>query len=164
MTTTIRCCLRQIPSSAGVKCLLSNTLVEDEAALSAMKPPTPMTVLCVEDEDEQLGLRKMIFEAAGFQFIGARTGAEALELLRTREIGAAVLDYWMSGMNGMALATEMKRQQPSIPVVMLSGFASLPGEGVGVVDACLQKARVEPESLIEQVRELIKRNAAGDDE
>jgi DNA-binding NtrC family response regulator len=125
-----------------------------------MKLSAPMTVLCVEDEDEQLILRKMIFEAAGFEFIGVRTGAEALALLQTRQIGAAVVDYWMSGMNGMALATEMKRQRPDIPVVMLSGFAALPGEGVGVVDAWLQKARVEPESLVEQVRGLINRNAA----
>jgi DNA-binding NtrC family response regulator len=125
-----------------------------------MKSSAPMTVLCVEDEDEQLSLRKMLFESAGFEFLGARTGLEALELLRTREISAAILDYWMSGMNGMALATEMKRQRPSIPVVMLSGFASLPGEGVGVVDAWLQKGHVQPESLIEQVRELINRSAA----
>ena len=128
--------------------------------MSTMKAPIPVTVLCVEDEDEQLGLRRLLFESAGFEFLGARTGKEALELFRTREIGAAVLDYWMSGMNGMALATEMKRQRPTIPVVMLSGFASLPGEGLGVVDAWFQKAHVEPESLIEQIRELIQRNAS----
>jgi DNA-binding response OmpR family regulator len=67
-----------------------------------------MTVLCVEDEEEQLTLRRMIFEAAGFEFLGARGGAQALDLFRTRAIDAVVLDYWMSGMNGLTLATEMK--------------------------------------------------------
>lgn len=69
-----------------------------------------------------------------------------------------VLDYWMSGMNGTEIATEMMRLRPTIPIIMLSGFPSLPGEGVGAVDAWLQKAGVEPEALIEKVSELIKRN------
>jgi hypothetical protein len=43
---------------------------------------------------------------------------------------------------------------------MLSGLPSLPGEGVGLVDAWFQKARVEPEALIERVGELINRNPA----
>jgi DNA-binding response OmpR family regulator len=114
----------------------------------------------VEDEDSQLELRKMLFESAGFEFVGARRGTEALELFRTRPISVVVLDYWMSGMNGMELASEMKRLRPTIPIIMLSGFPSLPGEGVGLVDAWLQKARVEPEALIERVIELIKRNPA----
>jgi DNA-binding response OmpR family regulator len=118
-----------------------------------------MTVLCVEDEDVQLELRKLVFESAGFEFIGAQTGTEALEIFRTRPISAVVLDYWMSSMNGLAVATEMKQLRPTIPIIMLSGFASLPGEGVGVVDAWLQKARAEPEVLIERVTELIRRNA-----
>ena len=123
-----------------------------------MKSPTRMTVLCVEDEDVQLELRKLVFESAGFEFIGAQTGTEALEIFRTRPISAVVLDYWMSSMNGLAVAIEMKRLRPTIPIIMLSGFASLPGEGVGVVDAWLQKARAEPEVLIERVTELIRRN------
>jgi DNA-binding response OmpR family regulator len=117
-----------------------------------------MTVLCVEDEDVQLELRKLVFESAGFEFIGAQTGTEALEIFRTRPISAVVLDYWMSSMNGLAVAIEMKRLRPTIPIIMLSGFASLPGEGVGVVYAWLQKARAEPEVLIERVTELIRRN------
>jgi DNA-binding response OmpR family regulator len=124
-----------------------------------MKSPSRMTVLCVEDEDVQLELRKLVFESAGFEFIGAQTGTEALEIFRTRPISAVVLDYWMSSMNGWAVATEMKQLRPTIPIIMLSGFASLPGEGVGVVDAWLQKARAEPEVLIERVTELIRRNA-----
>jgi DNA-binding response OmpR family regulator len=119
-----------------------------------------MIILCVEDEDSQLELRKMLFESAGFEFLGARKAVEALELFRTKDISAVVLDYWMSGMNGMEVATEMKRLHPRTPIVMLSGFPSLPGEGGGVVDAWLQKGRVQPDALIEQVSELIRRSIA----
>jgi DNA-binding response OmpR family regulator len=122
--------------------------------------PARPSVLCVEDEDPQLELRRLLFESAGFEFVGARTGAEALALFRDRQISVVVLDYWMSSMNGLAVATEMKRQRPSIPVIILSGFAALPGEGAGLVDAWFQKATIEPEELIERVTELIRRKAA----
>ena len=125
-----------------------------------MKSPTRTTVLCVEDEDAQLEMRKILFEAAGFAFLGAATGAEAMELFRTHEVSVVVIDYWMSGMNGMIVAEEMKRLRPEVPIVMLSGFASLPGEGVGLVDIWLQKARVQPEALIEQVAGLVRRSTA----
>ena len=69
-----------------------------------MTPPDRLTVLCVEDEDSQLSLRKLLFEAAGFDFCGSRTGAEALDLFRKRDIDAVVLDYWLSGMKGVELA------------------------------------------------------------
>lgn len=122
--------------------------------------PTRASVLCVEDEDSQLELRKLLFESAGFEFIGARSGGEALELFRAREVSAVVLDYWMASMNGLAVATEMKRLRPSVPVIILSGFAALPGEGAGLVDAWFQKAIIEPEELIQRVTELIRRKTA----
>ena len=116
-----------------------------------------MTVLCVDDEDEQLEVRRLVFESAGFEFIGVKKAPEALDLFRAREIDAVILDYWMSGMNGLTLAEEMKKARPNIPIVMLSGFVSLPGEGVGVVDAWFQKSRVDPSVLIERVTNLIRR-------
>jgi len=64
-----------------------------------------------------------------------------------------VSDYWMSEMNGVALAEELKRISPSTPVVVLSGFGSLPGEAP-FVDAWLIKSRVQPEELLDVVGRL----------
>lgn len=125
-----------------------------------MKPATRMTVLCVEDELEQLEVRKLVLEGGGFEVFGARTSTEALELFRTREISVVVLDYWLSGTTGLVIAEQMKRLRPGIPILMLSGFPSLPGEGIGTVDAWFQKSRIEPEDLIEKVSDLIRRNQA----
>jgi DNA-binding response OmpR family regulator len=115
-----------------------------------------MSVLCVEDEDSQLSLRKMLFEGAGFDFFGARTGSEALELFRKKDIDAVVLDYWLSGKKGVEIAEEMKRERPMVPMIILSGFASLPGEGAGLVTTWFQKGKVEPEELVNEVRRLIE--------
>ncbi|HEY6763197.1 MAG TPA: response regulator [Candidatus Sulfotelmatobacter sp.] len=116
---------------------------------------TQHTVLCVEDEQLQLQLRKMLLESAGFRVLQAQTAAAALELFHAQRVDAVVMDYWLSGgKNGTAVAEEMKRLRPNTPIVMLSGFSSLPGEGA-VVDAWLRKAAIEPEDLIHEVRRLI---------
>jgi CheY-like chemotaxis protein len=118
------------------------------------RPANRATILCVDDEELQLQMRAALFEAAGFETLQARSANTALEIFRTRRIDAVVMDYWLSGTNGTKVAEEMKRLHPRIPIVMLSGFSSLPGEG-SVVDAWLRKAQVEPEALVNEVRRLI---------
>ena len=117
------------------------------------------TVLCVEDEQLQLELRKTLLGSAGYRVLQARSAGAALEIFRAEPVDAVVMDYWLSGKNGTAVAEEMKRLRPRTPIVMLSGFSSLPGEGA-MVDAWLRKAEIGPEELISEVRRLI--GARGD--
>ena len=121
-----------------------------------MSPPTRRTVLCVDDEDSQLRLRKMVLEDAGFEFLGVRSGTEALELFRTREIALVVLDYWMSGMKGTEIAERMRRMRPTIPLIIVSGFSLLPGEA-SLVNAWFQKGQLQPEDLVREVKRLVDR-------
>ena len=119
---------------------------------------SPKTILCVEDEQLQLQLRRVLFESAGFHVLQARSASAAMEVFRSHHVDAVVLDYWLCDRNGTAVAEEMKRLRPRIPIVMLSGFASLPGEGV-VVDAWLRKAEAEPERIVNEVTRLISLRA-----
>jgi DNA-binding response OmpR family regulator len=86
----------------------------------------------------------------------AQTGAQALEIFRNNPVDLVVLDYWMAGMNGLAVATELKRLRPATPIIVLSGWTSLPGETIGLVDAWFQKAQVQPEELVGEVTRLVK--------
>jgi len=124
------------------------------SAASSARVQSPKTVLCVDDEKLQLQLRKMLLESADFVVLAAQSADDAMEIFRTHHVDAVVLDYWLSGDNGTALAEQMKMLRPRIPILMLSGFSSLPGEGA-VVDAWLRKAEVEPEEIIETVNRLI---------
>lgn len=123
-----------------------------------MNSPTRPVVLCVDDEDSQLMLRKMLFEEAGFEFLGVQSGTEALQLFRARDVGVVVLDYWMSGMKGTEIAVEMKRQRPKVPIIVLSGFGLLPGEA-SLVNAWFQKGKIQPEDLVREVQRLIGRSS-----
>lgn len=116
----------------------------------------PKTILCVEDEDLELKLRKTLFESAGYRVLEAQSASAALDAFRSYPVDAVVMDYWLSGHggNGTALAEEMKRLRPRTPIVMLSGFTSLPGEGV-IVDSWMLKAEADPENLVNEVQRLI---------
>jgi CheY-like chemotaxis protein len=134
--------------------VITAVLARPAGGLGGQHSPTPTTILCVEDEQLQLQLRKAQFESAGFHVLLARSGSAAMEIFRTQHVDAVVMDYWLSGSNGTAIAEEMKRLRPRIPVVMLSGFSPLPGEGV-LVDAWLRKAAAEPDEVVNTVRHLI---------
>jgi CheY-like chemotaxis protein len=112
------------------------------------------TILCVEDERVQLKLRKLLLESAGFHVLEAESARTAMEVFRASHVDAVLMDYWLSGQNGTALAEEMKGMRPRVPIVMLSGFASLPGEEA-IVDSWMRKAEVEPEDLINELTRLI---------
>lgn len=115
------------------------------------------TVLCVEDEELQLKARKMLFEAAGYRVLEARSAKQAVELFSGNTVDAVVMDYWLSDQdgNGTVVAEQMKRLRPRIPILMLSGFTALPGEGA-LVDSWIRKSQLDPENLVSEVDRLIK--------
>lgn len=134
--------------------VISAVLAPSTAPRSDNAVASTKTVLCVEDEQLQLQLRKVLFESAGFHVLQAQSASAAMDVFRSHNVDAVVMDYWLADRNGTTVAEEMKRLRPRIPIVMLSGFASLPGEGV-VVDAWLRKADAEPEEVVNAVRRLI---------
>lgn len=115
------------------------------------------TILCVEDEELQLELRKVLFESAGFTTRLARDGSEAMEMLEKNGVDAVVLDYRLAGSDGLVLAQAIRKKRPSVPIVVLSGSTSEPEESLGLVDCWFQKAQIEPEELIACVKGLVER-------
>jgi CheY-like chemotaxis protein len=113
--------------------------------LTSGTPNGPMVnsaaILCIDDEPDAIKIRKLLLESEGYQVFDATTGEEGLRLFRAHKIDAVVVDYWMSGMNGLAVAREIKRLSPATPIIMLSGFSELPGEAVGIADRWILKGR-----------------------
>jgi len=67
------------------------------------------------------GLRKMI-EGTPDLAVGAETGNgdEALDLLRSRPWGLAVLDLWMPGRSGLELLKLARSERPRLPLLVFS--------------------------------------------
>ena len=141
---------------------IARTLSSSEGDTIGRNPKPGMagrTVLCIEDEENQLAARKMLLESAGFTVLLARNGPEGLAIFRQQPaLDAVVVDYYMPGMRGLSVASEMKRLRPNVPVIVLSGFASLPDEIIGVVDAWVQKRDIDV--FLRELEKAIARKAA----
>jgi CheY-like chemotaxis protein len=111
------------------------------------------TILCIDDEVAALEIRKLLLESEGYEVIEARSGKEGIELFKAQKVDLVILDYWMAGMNGTVTAQEIKRINPKVPIIMLSGYGELPGEIVGVADRWILKGRTAQE-LLDAVKAL----------
>jgi len=114
-------------------------------------------VLCIDDEPTVLVTRKMVLQTAGYDVVTAPSGHEGLQLFVSNDIDAVVLDYLMPGIRGDAVAAEMKRLNPDIPIVMLSAFTSLPDGALNSVDAFVTKGE-HPTVLLNKLRDLLAKN------
>jgi CheY-like chemotaxis protein len=119
---------------------------------------TQATILCVDDEENQLTLRKLMLERAGYRVLTAESPARAIELFQTAAVDLLILDYYMPGMNGLSLAREIL-QQKRLPVVVLSAYAELPGESIGTADTWIMKG-AGSEELLRRIAELLARNSS----
>ena len=122
--------------------------------------PKRATILCIDDEEPGLQVRRMLLESAGYRVICARSGAEGIKLFQSQPADAIVLDYWMSGMNGIAVAREIKRISPGTPIMILSAYGTLLDETLGLADVWLRKGEEEPQYILNKLQELLQnRNA-----
>jgi two-component system, sensor histidine kinase and response regulator len=112
-------------------------------------------VLCVDDHASGLKIRKMFLESFGYSVQTARSGPEALEQVRNTDFDVVVLDYRMPEMNGLELARSLRQQCPSLPLIVLSGYASgLPRELHEIASGFVAKGS-HPEALLEELARVM---------
>jgi CheY-like chemotaxis protein len=92
----------------------------------------------------------------------AEGGYEALNLFRSRkkEIDAVISDYEMPGMNGAQLAAELKRYDPEIPVIVISGSLPVLEEAPYFVDAAVPKG-ASVEKIVDHIEALLEARRIG---
>jgi CheY-like chemotaxis protein len=133
--------------------------VVDEGTVESLeeKAREVTTILCIDDEATGLMPRRLLLESAGHRVLEARSGLEGIELFQREKVDAVILDYWMSGMKGTTVASELKRINPAVPIIVLSGMSDLPGEAAGLVDQWLVKGSHRAEQLLESISTLLER-------
>jgi len=108
-------------------------------------------ILCIDDEEPALALRRLVLEKAGYRVFTALTGKQGIELFRHQPIDVVILDYWMADMDGLDVAEQLKALSPRTPIIMLSGYTSILDEGLGRIDLWLRKGEGDPEQLLAAV-------------
>ena len=84
-----------------------------------------MKMMLVDDEERFLSTTKKLLAKKGYDVLTATSGGEALEKLRSSNVHVVILDVKMPGMDGIAALREIKRQFPTIEVIMLTGHATV---------------------------------------
>ena len=113
------------------------------------------TILSIDDEPQASEIRKLLLESEGYDVLLAQTGEDGLRLFQSQRVDLVVVDYWMRGMNGLAVAREIKRLNPAVPIIVLSGLAELPGEAVGIADRWIMKGR-STQALLDAIAEFTR--------
>jgi PAS domain S-box-containing protein len=86
--------------------------------------PQGRAVLVVDDDEGVRRVVRMALEDAGHTVIEARDGLEGLQVWRAHRtsIGLLLVDLNMPGMDGLRALSEVRRIDPSLPVLLSSGM------------------------------------------
>ncbi|CRM04178.1 response regulator [Pseudomonas sp. 25 R 14] len=82
-------------------------------------------ILIVEDNLEVGRFANQILQDLGYQTVWATHAEEALEMIGpdARAFDGVFSDVVMPGMGGVALARELRRRRPELPVILTSGYS-----------------------------------------
>jgi len=86
-----------------------------------------LEVLVVDDEEDIRELVSGVLEDEGYTVRSAADSTAALEAIKDRRPSLVLLDVWLQGsrLDGLQLLQEVKRHDPSLPVLMISGHGNL---------------------------------------
>jgi CheY-like chemotaxis protein len=83
------------------------------------------TLLMAEDNEESYAYMRIACSKAGFTVLRAKTGKEAVELCALHpEINLILMDGMMPEMTGYEATSIIKKNNPGIPIVIITAFVS----------------------------------------
>jgi CheY-like chemotaxis protein len=115
-----------------------------------------LRVLLVEDDDDNRELMAEVLTASGYVVLSAASGQDGLKTLSEHSIDVVVTDVGMPGMGGLEMAKAAKAIAPTVPVVIVTGWAErddIAHARGRDVDAVLIKP-VDPDALTAAVNEV----------
>ena len=85
--------------------------------------PKPMVLICDDEEGIRESFKLILEDAYDLKF--AHNGVEALELLKSIEPKAMLLDIKMPKMHGIEILKQIKKAKPTLPVIIVTGYQSV---------------------------------------
>ena len=78
----------------------------------------PARILCIDDAEIALRVRKLLLTIAGYEVVTAASGEEGLELFKRDGVDLVIADHFLTDKTGTEIASEMKTIKP--PYLSLS--------------------------------------------
>jgi DNA-binding response OmpR family regulator len=114
------------------------------------------TILCVDDHEQSLSIRKVILETRGYRVIACTGGEQALVAFNDGGVDLVLTDLIMPGMSGNDLVERVKQLSPATPVILFSGQVKIYDQDT-LADIFLPKGMYSPAELLERIRLLLVR-------
>jgi DNA-binding response OmpR family regulator len=112
------------------------------------------TILCVDDNEQALSIRKIMLETRGYKVMTSANGAEALEIFKKGGVDLVLTDFMMPGLDGATLVRRIKEISSETPAVLFSGKIKV-YENDMKADVFLPKGMYAPAELLERIRLLL---------
>jgi two-component system, OmpR family, response regulator CpxR len=119
-----------------------------------MKPKR--TILCVDDNEQSLSIRKVMLETRGYRVVACSSGEEALKIFQGGGIDLVLTDLVMPGIDGSELIRAVKHISPTTPTILFSGKVKI-YERDTQADLFLPKGMYAPAELLERIRLMLIR-------
>ena len=82
-------------------------------------------ILIVDDEKNIRKSLRSLLEDESYRVTEAGNGQEALLLFKKSRPDAIILDIWMPGMDGLEVLKNLREEDPSVSVIMISGHGNV---------------------------------------
>ena len=117
------------------------------------------SILCVDDNEQLLSVRKFLLETRGYRVLTATTSHDALDLIRSIAPGSIDLllcDLIMPQMDGNELVRRAKHLHPGLPAMIVSGTVTS-FDRACAADVFLPKGASSASEMLERIRILVAR-------
>ena len=116
-------------------------------------------ILIVDDDRTVVRLCQRLLERAGYQVIAVTDPLEGIRSLAQREIGLLITDIRMPVMDGFELIGQAKQIRPDLPVLVMTGFASVDNAIQALhrgVDGLILKPFENTSDLVQSVQQVLE--------
>lgn len=123
---------------------------------------TPRRVLVVEDDATMAEMVAYNLRRQGLDVTTVADGSDGLRHARDRSFALVVLDLMLPSLDGIAIATDLRRSRPDVPILMLTARSEEPSKLRGFeagVDDYLTKP-FSMDELVARVKALLRRSRA----
>lgn len=112
-------------------------------------------ILCIDDNEQSLSIRKFMLETRGYRVLSATSGRAALDLFQQAgTVDLVLTDLVMPEMDGAEVIRVLKELAPEIPMILISGKVKMYEKGTRA-DVFLPKGAYTAAELLEKIRLLL---------
>lgn len=83
------------------------------------------TVLIIDDDDDLRSFLENALDGEGYEVVSAATGEEGEALLEKKPVDVVLLDLKLPDKSGVSILRDIKRQEPNVHVIMVTGFSEV---------------------------------------